>query len=202
MQTHRSALRIITVSVVVAGALSGCSAGSQPSAPHPAAPSSSPVPEVNPAGDIPDNQAYIKAGAPSGDYTLQVPEGWAEVRKANSLTFTEKLNSISVQESHTPSAPTVQSVGATQVPALAASVPDFSLLNVAPFKRNGGSGILITYTGSSAPDAVTHKSLTQAFERYLFFSHGTIAALTLAGAKGADNVDPWAKVSGSFRWTK
>jgi hypothetical protein len=37
-------------------------------------------------------------------------------------------------------------------------------------------------------------------ERYVFVHKGTAVVLTLSGAKGADNVDPWKTVSNSLTW--
>jgi hypothetical protein len=39
-----------------------------------------------------------------------------------------------------------------------------------------------------------------AVERYAFWRSGREVVLTLSGAKGADNVDPWRMVTDSFRW--
>jgi hypothetical protein len=42
--------------------------------------------------------------------------------------------------------------------------------------------------------------VTEAVERYVFWNAGSEATLTLAGPRGADNVDPWRTVSDSLRW--
>jgi len=60
----------------------------------------------------------------------------------------------------------------------------------------------VTYQADSRADPVTGKVHTNAVERYLFFRHGTEVQLTLAGPKGADNVDPWRIVTESLRWTR
>jgi hypothetical protein len=158
--------------------------------------------EVAAAGDIPDSQVFVVATAASGDFEVRVPEGWAESRSGDSLSFTDKSNSVSVDESTARAAPTVDSVTAQVVPQLQKTVPNFAFTDATDFSRGGGSGILVRYTGDSAPDPVTHKSVREAFERYLFWSSGKLAALTLAGADGADNADPWMTVSDSFRWLK
>ncbi|MDT4904221.1 MAG: hypothetical protein QOH52_2237, partial [Pseudonocardiales bacterium] len=41
----------------------------------------------------------------------------------------------------------------------------------------------------------------QAVERYEFWKNGNEVVLTLAAPVGADNVDPWRKVTDSFAWT-
>ena len=46
---------------------------------------------------------------------------------------------------------------------------------------------------------MTGKKALLAVERYVFFRNGTQVTLTLSGAKGADNVDPWRIVSDSVK---
>jgi len=166
----------------------------------PAAPSPA-VTESNPPGDIPDNQAFVPYRGASGHYTVEVPEGWALTASGGSAAFTDKLNSITALETAAPSAPTVASVTATQVPSLASSVPKFQLVKVATFTRAGGSGVLITYLADSPANPVTGKVVRDAVESFLFLKNGQLVTLSLSGPQSADNVDPWAKVSGSFRWT-
>ena len=171
------------------------STSSTPAAPSPA------VTESNPPGDIPDNQAFVTYRAVSGHYTVEVPEGWARTTSGDSASFTDKLNGITAGETAASSAPTVASATATQVPALASSVPKFELVKVATFTRAGGSGILITYLADSPANPVTGKVVRDAVECFLFWKSGQLVTVSLSGPQSADNVDPWAKVSGSFRWT-
>lgn len=175
--------------------------GSTSSAPPTSAAPSPAVTESSPPGDIPDNQAYVTYRGASGHYTVEVPEGWARTSGGASASFTDKLNAITVVESSAPSAPTAASATATQVPALASSVPKFQLVKVAPFARAGGSGVLITYLADSPANPVTGKVVRDAVESFLFWKNGQLVTLSLSGPQSADNVDPWAKVSGSFRWT-
>jgi len=60
---------------------------------------------------------------------------------------------------------------------------------------------LARYEIGSAANPVTGKKALLAVERYTFAHNGTAVVLTLSGAKGADNVDPWMAVSDSLRWT-
>ena len=60
------------------------------------------------------------------------------------------------------------------------------------------TGTLATYEIGSAPNPVTGKKALLAVERYVFFHNGTAVVLTLSGAKGADNVDPWKTVTDSL----
>lgn len=189
------ALPLATFLAIASVGLAECS-----SPPQPVPASSSASTEIATAGDIPDSQAFVPARATSGDFEVQVPEGWAENRSGTSLRFSDKSNSVSVEESAAQNAPTMESVTSLDVPQLQKTVPNFVFTGATAFTRAGGSGILIKYSGDSAPDPVTNKSIRAAFERYMFWSSGKLAALTLAGAEGADNVDPWMKVSDSFRW--
>jgi hypothetical protein len=54
-------------------------------------------PEVNPPGDIPDNQAYATYRASAGGYSIQVPEGWARAEQGTAVTFTDKFNSAGIE---------------------------------------------------------------------------------------------------------
>lgn len=72
--------------------------------------------------------------------------------------------------------------------------------DVSTVKRAGGTAVLATYRADSAPDQVTGKSVRQDVQRYVFWRNGSQVVLTLSGAVGADNVDPWHIVTDSFRW--
>jgi len=211
------AVVLLTVTVSGCGAASSLTATTSPAAGQTAGPSthatspgsstappSTPRPvvtESNPPGDIPDNQAYVAFASPSHRYVVNVPEGWARSASGSSATFTDKLNSITVVESVSGTAPTVGTVTAVDVQALRAVVPQFALGKVVAFTRDGGSGVLITYLADSTPDPVTNKVVRDAVEEYVFWKAGHRVVLRLTGAQNADNVDPWAKVTGSFRWT-
>jgi hypothetical protein len=67
-------------------------------------------------------------------------------------------------------------------------------------QTSSGPVILITYTANSDANAVTGKQVRLENNRYLFFSNGKVATLTLSAPLGADNVDQWARMSRSFRW--
>ena len=200
MKCHPTAV-VLAVSLTAVLGLSACSTPQTPAGSTPGQ-SSAAATDANPAGDIPDNQAYVAATAPSSSYTLEVPEGWAETRTGSSITYTDKLNSITVDEAPAPAAPTVQSATSNDVPQLQKSTPNMAIGDVTGFSLPGGKGVRIRYQADSGPDPVTQKVRRQAVERYLFWKNGTVAALTLAGPQDADNADPWAKVSGSFRWLR
>lgn len=156
--------------------------------------------EVSPAGDIPDNQAFVPYSQPGSGYSVDVPEGWAKTTSADGTTFTDKLNSITISDASATKALTVDEAKKTVIPQLMQTVPGFSGGDVTPVTRKAGDGVLITYLAKGKPDPVTGKSVTDAVERYTFFHNGMAVTLTLAGPDGADNVDPWRIVTDSLKW--
>lgn len=154
--------------------------------------------ESSPPGDIPDDQVFVSYTPPAGGMTLTVPEGWSRTETAGVITFTDNLDSIRIETVSTPTAPTAASATAQDVPAVQAQVPGFEAGKVTTVDRRAGKAVLITYRDVSAPDPVTKRRVTRDVERYEFWSNGTEVVLTLAGPKGADNVDPWRIVTDSF----
>jgi hypothetical protein len=153
-------------------------------------------------GDIPDTQAFVTAKAPSGRWAIKVPEGWSQRTVTAGLQFTDKLNVIQAIERTAAQAPTVASVTSADVAALRASRAGVTVGTIAPFTRAGGSGVVLQYQADSAKDPVTGKVHRDAAEEYLFFKNGREVAVTVSGAIGADNVDPWKIVTNSFRWLR
>lgn len=170
------------------------SATTAESAPNPNAP------EVVAAGDIPDNQVFVPYVPPGGMFEVSVPEGWSRSSDGAATVFTDKFNSIRMESLPRPTPVDVASATADEVPALASSVRGFRPGQVTDAPRKGGDAVLITYTADSPPDPVTGKSVTAAVERYEFWRNGREIVVTLTGAQGADNVDPWRIVSDSFLW--
>ncbi|MGW7486332.1 hypothetical protein [Streptomyces sp. NPDC054786] len=116
--------------------------------------------------------------------------------------FSDKFNSVTVERVHRASAPTVNSVRSKDIPAIRAASTHFSLVKVVEVQRGGGRAVLAEYRADSAPDQVTGKRVPLDVQRYEFYQPGKGAALlTLSGAVGADNVDPWRTVTDSFRWS-
>ncbi|WP_329048284.1 hypothetical protein OG738_38015 [Amycolatopsis sp. NBC_01488] len=202
----------IAVAAVAAAVLTACSGSPAPTTAPASSPASSPASggepsggttatEVNPAGDIPDNQAYVPFTPPGGGFTVKIPEGWASSTAGDTTTFTDKLNQVQVTSSRSAAAPTTTSVTATDVPALKAKTPNFAMGQVSTVSRAAGQATLLTYQGDSAPNPVTGKVVRDAFERYSFFRAGTRVDLTLSGPTNADNVDPWRTVTDSLSWS-
>ncbi|MEV8400225.1 hypothetical protein [Streptomyces niveus] len=186
---------------LTAGGVAGCGSGSSSGGGSSNGTTGAPAPvESNPAGDIPDDQAFVAYTPPAGGFTVKVPEGWARSTSGGSTVFTDKLNKIEIAAVDTPAAPTPASVTAKTVPVLRKNVPAFSPGKSSTVTRQAGQAVLLTYRGDSAPDEVTGKTVHDAFERYTFYHQGREVDLTLSGPVGADNVDPWRIVSDSLRW--
>ena len=134
----------------------------------------------------------------SGTFTLSVPEGWSESTSGTVTTYTDKLNSVSVEETAASAAPTVDSARASAVPAILAARSNTSDAKVSTFAARGGSGIHIAFTADSAADPVTGTTRPDAIEVYQFWMSGKQVAVTLEGPTTADNVDPWKIVTDSL----
>lgn len=199
----RRTLALPLAALAVAGAvLAGCGGASQPAGPRPTGTAAAPAPaESNPAGDIPDNQAYVAYRSDRGGFTVKVPEGWSRTDGPDGrVTFTDKLNRIDIVTATATAAPTPQTVNAAVVPVLRRQVPGFTAGQVTTVSRPAGRAIMLTYQGEGPADPVTGKVVRDSFERYAFFHAGRQADLTLSGPVGADNVDPWRTVTDSLRW--
>src|SRR5438132_330395 len=133
--------RLLAGGVLAAAALVACGGGSsssgatsppasQPAASATTAPATSggspsavqgqsPVPvESNPPGDIPDTTRYVTYTSSKGHFAVKVPEGWSRSTTSSSVTFTDKLNSITATWSKASAAPTPSSAKSKDVPML------------------------------------------------------------------------------------
>jgi hypothetical protein len=136
-----------------------------------------------------------------GGFAVKVPEGWSRSTQGSATVFADKFNSIRIESLAASKAPTAQSVGSTDIPAIQSKSTGFTLRKVTVVQRKGGSPVLAEYLADSAPDQVTGKSVQLDAQRYAFFKNGKEVVLTLSGAVNADNVDPWKIVTDSFRWS-
>jgi hypothetical protein len=160
------------------------------------------APEVSPAGDIPDNQAFVAYSPPAAGYSVKVPEGWARTSSGAVTSFTDKLNRIQMQVVPAKVALSTADARRTELPKLAKRVAGYQAGTVSSVTRKAGMAVRMTYFARSPVDAVTGKSHTEAVERYVFFHNGNDVVLTLSGPKGADNVDPWKIVTDSLTYTR
>jgi hypothetical protein len=202
----RNPTRTLAVAAAVlataAAVLGGC--GTSGTAPSGSGAGSStvttPAPENNPAGDIPDNQVYVPFTPPGGAFTVSVPEGWARTTDGAATIFTDKANAVRIEAYALAAAPSTESVSVDELPIIASSTPGYRSGTVTAVQRKAGQVMLITYQGTSPPNPVTGKVGTDAIERYEFWRDGHEVILTLSGPVGADNVDPWRTVTDSLQW--
>jgi hypothetical protein len=190
---------LLVPAALVALLVGGCSSGSASSQGQATgAPAS--ASETSPLGDIPDNQVYVPYSPADGSFSVTVPEGWARNDLSDGVSFTDKLNTVTVQQVNGRPEPTQDSVLGAELADIAARGSDVALGPVETVTLPAGNAIHATYAADSAPDPVTGKVTRDDAELYVFWRNGTEAMLTLSGPHGADNVDPWRTVSTSFAW--
>lgn len=158
------------------------------------------APEVVEPGDIPDDQVFIPFAPATGGYTVTVPEGWARTETGDQVEFTDKYNSITLVSYPSVAAPSIETVKSDGLSDVT-SDPTFILNDVTSVTRAAGTDVLASYEIGSAANPTTGKKALLSVERHFFFHNETVVSLTLSGAKGADNVDPWRVVSDSLMWT-
>ena len=207
LSTVRRPVALAGAAAIIALGAAGCgsSGSSSTAAPAPSssAAASTPAnaPEVNPAGDIPDDQAFVPFALPGEKIKVDIPEGWSRTSTGGAVRFTDKLNAIKVETMPAGAPPTVRDTKQTDVPKLASSVPGFKLDGVSSVTRKAGTAIRTLYLADAKADPVTGKAGTDAVERYVFFKNGKDLVLTLSGPEGADNVDPWKIVTDSVSFS-
>jgi hypothetical protein len=212
----RSYALLIVPSALLA-ALGGCRAVPAPPKPPVGAPPSQPTSpgrekpiataserpveaEKNPPGDIPDTQVFVQYVSSAGGYALKVPEGWARKTTGPDVSFSDKLDGVSVTVTSQATAPSVASVTAKQVPALKTSGRAVRVKAVKHLHTQSGPAVLVDYESNSDPDPVTGKQVRLDNNEVLFYRQGKLATLRLWAPVGADNVDQWKLMSDSFRW--
>jgi hypothetical protein len=194
MRTVAAMRTFVILAGVAAALLAGCGSSSSP-------PANPGTPETNPAGDIPDNQAFVPFSPGGGGFSVKVPEGWSRTRSGAATTFTDKLNAIRIESRKAAAPLTAAQAAKTELPALGRTVKGFTAGKATTVQRRAGRAVELTYLAAAKPNPVTGRAGQDAVERYVFFHHGRRIALTLSGPKGADNVDPWRIVTDSLRWT-
>jgi hypothetical protein len=203
MRNPSRTLAVAAAVLATAAVLGGCgTSGTAPSgsATLSSSTAASPTPETNPAGDIPDNQAFVPFTPPTGLFTVSVPEGWARSTDGAATIFADKLNTVRIETRPLATAANTESVSVDELPPIASSTPGYRPGTVTAVPRKAGQVMLITYQGASPPNPVTGKTGTDAIERYEFWRDGREVILTLSGPVGADNVDPWRTITDSLQW--
>jgi hypothetical protein len=153
------------------------------------------------SGDIPDTQAFVTYHSTQDGYSVEVPEGWSQMTLPNGVRFVNQFNSVQIQLSQAQSAPTVASSRAADATTLQQSGDTVKDIKVQSTQLVDGPAVLLTYSSNSAANSVTGKQTRLENNRYLLFHNGKLATLTLSAPIGADNVDQWARISRSFRWS-
>jgi hypothetical protein len=159
------------------------------------------APEVNDAGDIPDNQVFVPYSPSSKLFVVKVPEGWSRITSGGAVIFDGKLNRIRIELTPRASAPTEAAVR-DEVARIGAASTGFKAVSLQTTDRHAGKAVLAKYRADAAPDPVTGKVVNDDVERYEFWHGGQLLTLTLSGPHGADNVDPWRIVTDSVRWQR
>jgi len=174
----------------------GCgSSGSASGGSAPAAAS-----ESNPVGDIPDDQVFVPYRPADGSFAVQVPEGWARTDLPDGVSFTDKLNTVTVQELASRPQPSQDTVRGSEFTDITRTGSNVTVGTVETRTLPAGDAVHATYAQDSAADPVTGRVVRDDVELYVFWRNGTEVLLTLSGPHGADNVDPWRQVSRSFTW--
>ena len=65
---------------------------------------------------------------------------------------------------------------------------------------SGAQAVRLSYECNSEPNPVTNKQIRLENETYFFYKSRRLAALRLWAPLGADNVDQWKRIAGSFQW--
>ena len=157
------------------------------------------APEVNPPGDIPDNQAFVAYASPSG-FSIKAPEGWARKESDGGVSFADKYGSVEVTISNGAAAPTLASVKAGEAAELEKSGRAVKIGGIKEATLPSGPAVRISFTSNSEPNAVTGKKIRLESDRYLVAHAGKLATLTFSAPAGADNADQWKLMSDSFAW--
>ncbi|GHF61676.1 hypothetical protein HNQ07_004190 [Deinococcus metalli] len=158
------------------------------------------APETHPVGDIPDNQAFVRYEGAAGGYSLEVPEGWARAVSGTHVTFTSKLGAVEVWTTDTTGIPTLASVRATEVTALAKTVANLKVTSVKAVTLPSGPAIRASFTSTGPVNAVTGRAPALENELYVLSHAGKRVLLRFSAPLGSDNVDAWKQMSDSLRW--
>ena len=150
--------------------------------------------------DIPDTQVFVTYTSSPGKYSLDVPEGWAQTTNGTDVSFVSNLNALQVTLTSASTQPAASSVRNDQAVTLQQTGRAVRDVQVQDIRLPNGPAVLVRYTSNSDPNPVTNKQVRLENNRYLFFNNGKLATLILWAPVGADNVDQWARIAGSFKW--
>jgi hypothetical protein len=158
------------------------------------------APERNPPGDIPDSQVFVKYASALGGYALDVPEGWARRTRGGDVSFTSKLDGLSVTITDAGKMPDIESIRKNQLKQLEKTGRAVAIKSIKDIKFKSGPAVRVVYESNSEPNPVTNKQVRLENNTYVYYRNGKMAELRLWAPLGADNVDQWNRISHSFRW--
>jgi hypothetical protein len=157
------------------------------------------APEINPPGDIPDSQVFVKFASPQG-FTIKVPEGWARSDDAGKTVFNDKYNKVILASDALSQPLDLAYAKSALAPDIEKTGRAVKIVKIVKAKLKSGEAVRVIYESNSEPNSVTNKQVRQENERYYFAKDGKLVSLDLSAPKGADNVDQWQLISSSFRW--
>jgi len=158
------------------------------------------------AGDIPDNQVFLRYANHAGGYRIKYPEGWAIKRAGSTVTIQDKNNVVRLTSGNGPA--TVAQANA-DMQALAASVPGFSskppvanpsCTDMGKTVKLPLAGVHVVYSTRSKPNPVTGKRALLSVDRYYMARNGRRVVVDLGTPQGVDNVDAYCLMIASFAW--
>ena len=135
------------------------------------------APEINPPGDIPDDQVFISYASPSG-FSIEVPEGWARSDRTDGVSFVDKYGTVDVSVAEAAKAPTVDSVKANEVPRLESEDHAVKVTKVREMSLPAGKVVAVDYLANSASNPVTNRKIRLENRRLYYFANGRQAIVT------------------------
>jgi hypothetical protein len=148
------------------------------------------------AGDIPDNQVFLRFRDRTARYSMKYPEGWAQRGSGAKVTFRDKNNIVRILVTSAPP-PTAASIRRELHALKGAHVRS----GPQSLPISGSPAFKVVYTTESARNAVTGKRVTLVVDRYYLGHAGKVAVVDLGTPQGVDNVDAYRLMIQSFRWS-
>ncbi len=197
--------RLIGLTMLVVGlAITACTGAIRPAVPAAAVQqtqAATPT-EVRSAGDVPDNAVFVTYKSGEGGYRIQYVEGWTVKPGANgavAITDIDSAERVDVRAlSPGELQPYIMNTDEAQVKA---QTKDYKRVSLKALTVKQRALVALTYTGTSAPDAVTNKTRPITSQRYYMPGpHQRLAILSLTTPDGVDNVDAFQQILESFTW--
>lgn len=158
--------------------------------------------EQSAAGDVPDNAVFVTYTSQDGGYSIQYVEGWTVTPGIEGSVAITDIDSVEmVDVISMPSGDLTTYITGTDETKLKPQVQDYQRTGLETIQVHNQPVVRLTYTGTSAPDAVTGKQRpVETLRYYIPNANGKLAILTLTTPVGVDNVDAFNQMLGSFTW--